>query len=52
MTLKKAIKLLEVEFECAKNQEWIHNPLAYALYQVWKRADADHHNEKGGVDNA
>ena len=40
MTLQKAIKLLEVEYEKAKKLEWIHNPLAYALYQVWKKADS------------
>ena len=41
MTLKKAIKLFEEEYEKANRLEWIHNPLAYALYQVWKMADAE-----------
>ena len=44
MTLKKAINLLEEEYERAKKLEWVRNPLAWALYQVWKKADA----EKGG----
>lgn len=39
ITLKKAIKMLEAEYERAKKLEWVHNPLAYALYQVWKKAD-------------
>lgn len=39
MTLKKAIKLLEEEYELAKRQKWITKPLAYALYKVWKKAD-------------
>jgi hypothetical protein len=39
MTLKKAIRLLEEEYEWAKKQAWISKPLAYALYKVWKRAD-------------
>lgn len=39
MTLEKAIKLLEEEYERAKMLEYIHNPLAWALYQVWKKAD-------------
>jgi hypothetical protein len=39
MTLKKAIELLEAEYERAKKLEYIHNPLAWALYQVWKKAD-------------
>ena len=39
MTLKRAIKLLEREYEKAKDNEAIYNPLSYALYQVWKMAD-------------
>ena len=45
MDLKKAIKLLEAEYERAKGMEHIRNPLAYALYQVWKKANA----EEGGA---
>ena len=48
MTLEKAIKLLEREYERAKNLDFVRNPLAYALYHVWKVADheppkEDHH---------
>ena len=39
MALKTAIRLLEKEYERAKALEWVHNPTAYALYQVWKMAD-------------
>lgn len=39
MTLEKAIELLKFEYEYAKRQKWIKNPLAYALFQVWKIAD-------------
>lgn len=39
MTLNKAIKLLEAEYEKAKALNWVNNPLAYALYKVWKMAD-------------
>lgn len=41
MTLKKAIKLLEEEHERAKKLDWVRNPLAYALYKVWKMVDAE-----------
>lgn len=41
MTLQKAIKLLEVEYENAKKLEYVHNPLAYALYKVWKKVDGE-----------
>lgn len=40
MTLEKAKQLLDEEYERAKRLEWVHNPLAYAIYQVWKKADA------------
>ena len=46
MDLQTAIKLLEKEYERAKKLEFVHNPCAYALYQVWKIAD-----KKGGAKN-
>lgn len=39
MTLQKALKLVETEYERAKKLEWVHNPLAYALFKVWRMAD-------------
>lgn len=39
MTLQKATKKIEDEYEKAKKLEWVNNPLAYALYQVWKEAN-------------
>ncbi len=39
MTLEEAIEMLKTEYEKAMNQEYINKPLAYALYQVWKKAD-------------
>ena len=41
MTLQKAIKLLEVEYEKAKKAPFVRNPLAYALYKVWKTANRE-----------
>lgn len=46
MTIDKAIKLLKEEYEKANFTEWVHNPIAYALYQVWKMAN----KEKGGME--
>ena len=43
MTIKKAIKMLEEEYERAKRLDWVRNPLAYALHKVWRMVD------KGGV---
>lgn len=41
MTLAKAIKLLTAKYEWAKQQDWIHDPLAWALYQVWREASEE-----------
>lgn len=41
MTLEKAIKVLEKEYAKAQNLAFVRKPLAYALYRVWKMADAD-----------
>lgn len=38
---EKWIKLLQKEYESAKKLHFVHNPIAYALYHVWKAADAD-----------
>ena len=40
MTLEKVIKLLEAEYERAKKIAYVQKPLAWALYQVWKKVDA------------
>jgi len=39
MDLQKVINLLEQEYERAQKMCWVHNPLAWALYRVWKKAD-------------
>jgi hypothetical protein len=41
MTLDRAIRLLEHEYERAKKLDWVRNPMAYALYQVWKIANKE-----------
>lgn len=41
MRLETAIKKLTVEYEMVKRNETILNPVAYALYQVWKEADKE-----------
>lgn len=40
MTLENAIELIKQEYEKANDNHYVINPLAYALYQVWKKADA------------
>lgn len=47
MTLEQAIEMLKEEYEQAKKQGYIRNPLAWALYQVWRAAD----RKKGGETN-
>ncbi len=42
MQLARAIRLLEREYAIAKNYlEKVKNPIAYALYKVWKIADSE-----------
>lgn len=41
MTIGKALELVVREYDKAKAQEWIHNPVAWALYVVWKIADVE-----------
>lgn len=44
MTLERAIEILKEEYAKAVKQKHIFNPLAYALYQTWRKAD----ERKGG----
>ena len=37
--LRKAVELLRKEYEKAKQNPVVHDPLAYAVYQVWKAVD-------------
>lgn len=39
--VQKAIQLLEKEYERATKLEYVRKPLAYALYQVWRKVDSD-----------
>ena len=50
MTLEEAIDMLKVEYEEAKTHGYIRNPLAWALYQVWRAADRLN-KSKGGETN-
>lgn len=45
MDIETAIRKLYAEYEKAINLEFVKNPLAYALYQVWKVADKDRRNK-------
>lgn len=46
MTLKRAIRLLTEEYERSKKLEFVRNPLAHALYHVWRIADNQPVKEK------
>ena len=37
--LDKAIQFLREQYERAQRIEYIHNPLAWALYQTWRHVD-------------
>ena len=39
LTLEKAIKQLQLQYDAATKMPFVQDPLAYALYKVWKQAD-------------
>lgn len=39
--IDKAVRTLKAEYEKAQRVEFIRNPLAYALYKVWKIIDRE-----------
>ena len=39
ITLHEAIELLKVQCTRAEQLSFVHNKVAWALYQVWKEAD-------------
>lgn len=39
MTIERVIKMLKVEYERAKNINFVVKPLSWALYNVWKAVD-------------
>lgn len=41
MTIMQAVRELAKEYERALHLDYVRNPIAYALYQVWKKADAE-----------
>ena len=41
MTLEKALYMIMKEYEQAKKLPFVRNPLAYAIYKVWKKADKE-----------
>lgn len=41
MRLETAIETIKREYYKACATEWIKDPLSYALYNVWKKADSN-----------
>lgn len=46
MRIETAIKKVKEEYDRAVNLEFVRDPIAYALFQVWKEADRSVKNEK------
>lgn len=42
MTYDDALKELKDNYDFAVQQKWVENPLAWALYQTWKKVDNEH----------
>lgn len=43
--IEKVIRLIESEYERALKLEYIRNPLAFALYRVWKKIDGERRSD-------
>lgn len=41
MKIETAMKRVEQYYEQAKGMELVHNPVAWALYQVWREVDGE-----------
>lgn len=39
--LRKAIKLLIKQYDRSKASEYVHSPVAHALYHTWKQVDKE-----------
>ncbi len=39
MTIEEAIERLREEYEKVRMKQYVNDPVAYALYHVWKEAD-------------
>ena len=48
MNFEKVIELLKAEYERAKSLEFVRKPLAWALYQVWKKVDTTEKERERG----
>lgn len=46
MTLQNALDMVRIEYERAQGLALVRNPLAWALYRVWKIADGQTPDEK------
>lgn len=45
MTIEQVQELLREEYEKSKRLEYVKNPIAYAVYQVWKTVYKKSHKE-------
>ena len=46
MSFDEAVEQLRIEYEKAKKNKHIKNPIAYALYHTWRMADSKKEREQ------
>lgn len=51
MTLDRAIGILKEEYQKALGLRWVWSPIAYAMYQSWKRVDEAEQKESEGAES-
>ena len=40
LTIEQAIQLIREKYDENKEYKWVHDPVAYTLYEVWKIVDS------------
>ena len=40
LTIEQAIELIRDKYDDNKDKKWVHDPVAYTLYEVWKITDS------------
>lgn len=49
MDLETVIEMLREEYKKALQQKWILKPVAWSLYQTWKKVDKEEKPRDGGI---
>lgn len=46
--MRYAIELAQAIYEDARHQQWVHDPVAFALYRAWRETELGRLQRKDG----